>query len=193
MALFRMNCPGCQRPSLLGPGAVCQNRLRSGKICGYWLTIKYEDGTTKYQDKMEKHTQSPTILKGNDIYSWVADSGTYTFCQQNVMEQGSVHLDTLYNYLFLWATPSGNYPLATVMYGAAGTIGWASGVVMPLNSKIQNLHHFYDNYQSHFKLVTDGPALEIEAPTASQPLYSVHSSGSLIYTYDPATKTEWRL
>ena len=140
---------------------------------------------------MEKHTTS--VGSGaTGTYSWVDASGTYPFCQQAVMEQGSLHLDASSNYLFLWTTPSGDGPLATVLYGSAGSITTASGVVMPLNSKPQNLHHFYDNYQPYFQPIAEGTGLEIQAPDGRHPDYQVYRSGALIYSYDPVTKTARR-
>ncbi len=83
------------------------------------------------------------------------------------MESGSLHLDPASNYLFLWTTPRDSNPVASVLYGSSGSVLAATGVLMPLNSKLQNHHHFDSNYEPHFQHVADGPGLIIKAPDAT--------------------------
>jgi hypothetical protein len=195
MALLQFLCPRCRNPVALDHSGRCSTVFKGGTQCEFSLPIRYEDGNSKFRDKLEKHTTPPDSGDTGTFtgqYSWVDHSGTYPFCQQNVLDQGSLHLDQNSNYLFLWSTPGGSGPLANVYYGSAGTVGPASGVVMPLNSKPQNLHHFYDNYQPQFKHVADGPGLAIQTPDATHTTFRVLKSGTLIYEYDPNTKTEHR-
>jgi hypothetical protein len=166
--LFQVNCPRCQKPTLLGATGQCLNVLTGGTICGYALPIQYRDGNAKYRDKYEKHTTPPASwAMTNGIHSWAFASGDYSQFQEFVMESGSVHLDPASNYLFLWSTPRDSDPVASVFYGRSGCVVSASGALMPLNSKPQNYHHFYSDYEPHFQHVADGPGLIIEAPNDS--------------------------
>lgn len=68
-----------------------------------------------------------------------------------------------------------------------------TGVLMPLNSKPQNYHHFYSNYESRFQHVADGPGLIIEAPTtATTTIGCTAMSGSRRNCCPPTTRSRNR-
>jgi hypothetical protein len=70
---------------------------------------------------------------------------------------------------------------------------------MPLNSKPQNYHPFYSNYEPHFQHVADGPRLMIEAPTAAHPDFRLYRDErkrkpeNLLFTYDPIAQSGQRI
>jgi len=91
---FQVNCPHCQKPTLLGANGQCLNVLNDGTICSYALPIQYGDGNAKYRGKYEKHTTPPKFgAMTSGIHSWTFTSGDYSQFQEFVMESGSVHLD----------------------------------------------------------------------------------------------------
>ncbi len=57
---------------------------------------------------------------------------------------------------------------------------------MPLNSKPQNLHHFYSNHESQFVHIADGPDLVVEQPCDDHPdEFHVLKDETVIYKYNP--------
>lgn len=198
MPFFRVNCPHCQRPTLLGANGQRLNVLNDGTTCSYAMPIQYGHGNAKYRCKYEKHTTPPKFgAMTSGIHSWTFASGDYSQFQEFVMESGSVHLDPANNYQFLWTTPRGADPVASVFYASNGSVVSATGVLMRLNSKPQNYHHFYSNYEAHFQHVADGPGLIIEAPTAAHPDFRLYRDErkpeNLLFTYDPIAQSGQRI
>jgi hypothetical protein len=194
MALLQVICPQCQRRTLVRANGQCANVVKGGSACGFALPIFYGSGNGKYREKYEKHTTPPASgVSYSDPYSWTFASGDYAHFQEFVIASGSVHLDPRYNYLFLWTTPREDTPVANVFYGNSGTVVSATGVMLPLNSKPQNYHHFYSNYEPHFQPVADGDGLIIEPPTSGRPLYTVYrDEGGVrkkLSTYDPIAQS----
>jgi len=182
---------------LLGPNGQCFHILKGGVVCGYSLPILYHEGNSKYRDKYEKHTTPPPPDMVSGVYSWAPASGDYAQHQEFVMASGSLHLDPAFNYLFLWTTPRDNKPVANVFYASSGTVIAATVVLMPLNSKPQNYHHFYSNYEPHFQYLADGPGLIIEAPDGSHADFRVYRGerkpSSLLHTYHPNAQSGQRI
>jgi len=196
MPLFQYKCPSCNQNSLIDPQGQCQARLKNGSICAYKLPFNYRDGNRVFRKKMCKHTSAPPGSLFTGIWSWTSSSGAYEEHQEITEASGSVQLDPLNNYLFLWCTPSGDNTIAKVMYGDTGTVTNASGVIMPLNSQLSNLHHFYGNWMNHFQSIADGPGIILEQPNDLHPEeYHVLENGKLIYKYNPVTKiaTDYRV
>jgi len=168
-----------------------------GGMCGFALPIQYGDGNSKYRDKYEKHTTAPVSGTVSGVRSWTFASGDYAQFQEFVMESGSVHLDPTSNYLFLWTTPRGPDLVASVFYGSSGSVAAATGVLMPLNSKPQDYHHFYSNYEPRFQHVADGPGLIIETPDTTRPDFRVYRDerkpDKLLFTYDPVAQSGQRI
>jgi hypothetical protein len=108
------------------------------------------------------------------------------------LKSGSLNLDPVKNYLFLWHTPSGSNAIAHVMYGDAGTTCSASGVVSPLNSRIQNIHSHFDNWDNNWMPIAAGHNLIIEEPRPEHPdKYTVSAGSQLIAWFNPYTKRFW--
>ncbi len=188
MPLFQFKCPQCQKPTLLGGDGCCVNTLgNTGTTCGYELPLYFVDANHKLRSKITKHTNPPPPSANTD-WSWVDTSGNYYAHRMHVIESGCVQLNLKENHLFLWSTPSGATPIANLYYGSAGTVAGASGVYMPLNSQLQNLHHFYSNHEPYFIHIADGEQLTIEQPDNSRPNeYRVCDNGRLIYSYNSVT------
>jgi hypothetical protein len=191
MPLFSYRCPKCGKFSLIDPQGACQNKLGDGNICGYQLAFKYELGNHTYRSKVEKHTTTPPTLTAG-TWSWVDSKEKYSLYHEMTLVSGSVNLDINNNYLFLWHTPSGSNSIAHVMYGDAGTLFSASGVVSPLNSKIQNIHSHFDNWDDNWTPIAAGQNLVIEEPRPEHPnIYTVSADKNLIAWFNPYTKKFW--
>ena len=185
MALVHCYCPRCNKPTLFGPTGGCVNLLGDGTTCGYGLPIRYSTGNRHYRAKTIKHTKPPPDdFRGE--WSWVSSVDQYEQFQQQTLEHGCVKLDPQNDYLFLWHAPSGASPIATLALSEDSAVTNASGTIMPLNSKPQNFHHFYDNMRPHFVDIASGPDLIIEKPSVEHPSeYWVKQGGNLIYTWNP--------
>lgn len=194
MAFFSVDCPRCNRATIIGIDGRCTNLTNHGDVCGFELPIKYLGGNSFFRRKFAKHTNPPPEGTTKDL-SWVSHSGDYSSHQEFTLASGSVHLDPQNKYLFLWSTPSQDQPIARLFYGDSGTIGAASGVIMPLNSKIGNVHHFYGNYQPHFETIAQGTGLVIESPNALHTDFRIldRPGGNPIYIYDPTTNSGRRI
>lgn len=191
MPIFEYKCPNCRKLTLLDPTGACQNQLSDGRACGYTFPLNFGSGNSYVRRKWKKkHTCPPTGIYPKD-YSWVNDTGSYPFYQLEAARFGSVNLDPENNYLFLYHTPSGNNCFAKVQYASGLDVGMASGVVLPLNSKLQNMHHHFSNYKDCFISVINGTGLTITEPNGSHPdEYRIKSGDSIVYSYNSATKSE---
>ncbi len=189
MAMFEFICPRCHRACTVGPLGTCQNILDSGRACDFEFAIEMEDGNRTYKVKYLKHTNPPAGMPADGAYSWVANSGEYAINQQHLLMSDSLYLDPKNNYLFLWATPSGAQPIAKVIYADQGTVQSASGVIMPLNSKPQNLHHHYGNHEPYFQKISESSNLRVELRQGGSGEYRVYEGNTLIYTYDPVAQS----
>jgi len=119
--------------------------------------------------KVNKHTNLPAGVMDSD-YSWVEDSGKYLVYQLDVAKLGSVHLDTERNYLFLWRAPEGPTSIAKLLYAQDCQVQGVSGVVMPLNSKLQNMHIHFNNYEDHFvQIAPESDEIVIQEPSPAHP------------------------
>lgn len=189
MALFEYCCPGCNRVTLLAPDGACQNVLGNGQTCGYMFPLKSGAGNSKVRGKARKHTTAPPSGYTGD-YSWVDESGSYPLYQLEAARSDSVHLDPADGYLFLFNAPSGQDPIAKVMYATGIDVQAASGIVLPLNSQLQNMHVHFDNYRSHFIPVADGTGLIIQQPNPAHPTeFHVISGTTVIFEYDYVANT----
>jgi hypothetical protein len=195
MALFSYNCPKCGRRSLINPQGACQIQLKNGSTCGYQLPFTYDLGNRKFQEKVDKHTgPPPASLPSEKIgtWSWVDEKDKYSLYHEQTLVSGSVNLDLQNNYFFLWHTPSGSNAIAHVMYGDAGTVVSASGVVSPLNSKIQNFHSHFSNWDNDWTPIAAGQNLIIEEPSQQHPdIYTVSLDGYTKAWFNPTTKKFW--
>ncbi len=192
MPLFSYRCPKCGRFSLIDPQGACQNKLGNGDTCGYHLAFKYDVGNRVYRSKVEKHTSPPPPVAAG-TWSWVDSKERYSLFHEMTLVSGSVNLDPDNNYLFLWHTPSGSGSIAHVMYADAGTITSCSGVVSPLNSKVQNIHSHFDNWNDAWTPIAAGQSLVIEEPRLEHPdTYTVTSDNETIAWFNPYTKTFWK-
>jgi hypothetical protein len=195
MALFNYSCPKCGRFSLIDPQGSCQTILKNGSTCGYQLPFTYDLGNRKYREKVDKHTgPPPPSLPSEKIgtWSWVDKKENYSLYHEHTLVSGSVNLDPQNNYLFLWHTPSGSNAIAHVMYGDAGTVISASGVVSPLNSRIQNFHSHFSNWDQNWTPIAAGQNLIIEEPRPEHPdIYTVSLGGDTVAWFNPTKKTFW--
>jgi hypothetical protein len=139
MPIFEYRCPRCNRTTHLDPLGACTNILNDGTTCSYRFPLQSGDANSMVSKKMEKHTNPPAGVVDSD-YSWVENSGKYPVYQLDVAKSGSVHLDVERNYLFLWRAPEGPTSIAKLLYAQDCQVQGVSGVVMPLNSKLQNTH-----------------------------------------------------
>ena len=189
MALFEYRCPGCNSITLLDSDGACQNVFSDGRRCSSVFPLKFGSGNSKVRNKIGKHTTPPPSGYGGD-YSWVDDSGAYPVYQLDAARSESVHLDPADGYLFLFCAPSGAAPIAKVMYATGADVQSASGVVLPLNSQLQNMHVHFDNYRPHFIPVAEGTGLTIQQPNAAHPTeYHVISGSKVIFEYDFVSNT----
>jgi hypothetical protein len=191
MALFSYKCPKCGQFSLTDPNGSCQNKFKDGNTCGYQLAFKFELGNRPFRSKVEKHTTPPAAITAG-TWSWVDSKEKYSLFHEMTLKRGSLNLDQANNHLFLWHTPSGSTAIAHVIYGEAGTTGSVSGVVSPLNSKLQNIHSHFDNWNDNWTQIAVGHNLIIEEPHPEHPdTYTVSSDKELIAWFNPYTKKFW--
>ena len=189
MPIFEYRCSSCGRETILDPDGACQNRLNNGQICGCTFPLRYGRGNSKVREKMNKHSNPPPTGYSGD-YSWVDDSGVYPIYQIEAARHGSINLDPKYHYLFLFCAPSGETPIAKVLYGTGSDVQYASGIVMPLNSQLQNMHIHFDNYQQRFVRVADGTDLAIQQPNSAHPNeYHILSGNQIMFKYDFANNS----
>ena len=188
--LYQLQCPKCCKPTTLSLTGTCINRLKNGAFCGYcftWLDPNSRNSTQ--QNKEIKHTSPPSIFPVKDTVSWCDSPVTYQTYQTGVALSGSIHLDPSWNYLFLWDMPKSSDPVGTMLYSHDCTFYDVSGVKMPLNSKPNDLHIHFDNYQSNFLKVCDyGPDLTIQFPSYNNSSeFHILSAGQSIFTFNPLT------
>lgn len=190
MALFRYTCPKCRQPSLIDPDGYCQTKLRNGSVCGYGLPISYNLGNHKFRSKVDKHTSTPP--EGfSGTWSWVDNEEQYSLYHYEALKHGTVSLNLDDSYLFLWHTPLGEKTFSHVMYGDSGTVIEASGVVSPLNSKLQNIHSHFSNWEDKWVSIAAGHDLIIQEPAGVGGIYTVHQSGETIASFDPNRQEYW--
>jgi hypothetical protein len=114
----------------------------------------------------------------------VDDSGVYPIYQLEAARSESVHLNPEEGYLFLFSAPSGANPIAKVMYATGTDVQSASGIVLPLNSQLQNMHIHFDNYRPCFVPVAEGTGLTIQQPNSAHPTeFHVISGSEVIFEY----------
>lgn len=161
MALFHYRCPRCNEISFIDPEGYCHNILRDHSICGYRMPLRYDLANNKLRTKIDKHTSPPPPINVG-TWSWVENKDDYSLFHKFNLIYGTVNLNKQDNYLFLWQDLSGESPKAHVMYGDAGTVATASGVISPLNSSIQNIHSFFGNREDNWEEIAPGHNLVIE-------------------------------
>jgi hypothetical protein len=171
---------------------ACINRLKRGSFCGYsftWFDLKTRN--SNQQNKEVKHSSPPSIFPVKDTVSWCDSPLAYQKFQTAVALSGSIHLNPTLNYLFLWDTPKGADPVGTILYPHDCAFYDVSGVKMPLNSKPNDLHIHFDNYQSNFLKVCDyGPHLTIQFPSyCNSSEFHILSAGKSIFTFNPLTSS----
>ncbi len=189
MPLFEYRCPNCGQTSLLDPVGSCTNTFNNGTVCGYQFPLQSGCANSKVTKKMEKHTTLQTGVVDSD-YSWVDDTGQYPVYQLDVAKYGSVHLDTERNYLFLWRAPKGPTSIAKLIYAQDCHVLDVSGVVMPLNSKLQNTHIHFNNYENHFvEIAPESEDIVIQEPSPTHPdEYWVLSGAKPIFSWNHVTQ-----
>ena len=187
MPLFSYKCPKCHGFSLVDPFGKCLNVLRSGSICGYQMPFSYDLANRKLRARWDKHSRPPNLPVNSD-YSWVIGSEAYENDRVAICTHGSVSLNPNNGYLFLWHAPYGTSSIASVLYATAGTVTQANGIIMPLNSSIQNLHHHYGNWSDNWQVIGAGSDLVIEQPCNEHPHeYRVLGSEGWEYCFNPTT------
>jgi hypothetical protein len=94
------------------------------------------------------------------------------------------------NYLFLWQTPVGENHFAKIIYANDCLVNGVSGVVLPLNSKLQHMHIHFSNYESHFvEIAPQSDQIIIQEPNAVHPSeYWVLSAQQPIFSWNPSTQ-----
>jgi len=189
MPLFEYRCPSCNRTTLLDPNGSCANELNNGQKCGFQFPLVSGVANAKVRAKMDKHTTPQSGLMDSD-YSWIDDSGMYPLYQIDVAKSGSLHLDLKMNYLFLWQAPEGENHFAKIIYANDCSVSGVSGVVLPLNSKLQNMHIHFSNYQEHFvEIAPQSDDIVIQEPNAAHPSdYWVLSAHNPIFSWNPTTQ-----
>lgn len=189
MPLFEYRCPNCGQISLLDPVGSCTNTFNDRTVCGYRFPLQSGNANSKVTKKMEKHTTPQTGVLNSD-YSWVDDTGKYPVYQLDVAKSGSVHLDTERNYLFLWKAPEGATSIGKLIYAQDCHFKAVSGVVMPLNSKLQNTHIHFNNYENHFvEIAPESNEIVIQEPSLSHPdEYWVLSGAKPIFSWNQVTQ-----
>jgi hypothetical protein len=189
MPLFEYKCPSCGKTTLLDPLGECANILKSGQKCGFRFPLVAGSGNSKVREKMDKHTTPQSGLMDSD-YSWVDDKASYPLYQIDTAKSGSLHLDQKMNYLFLWQTPVGENHFAKIIYANDCLVSEVSGVVLPLNSKLQNMHIHFSNYESHFvEIAPQSDQIIIQEPNAVHPSeYWVLSAQQPIFSWNPTTQ-----
>jgi hypothetical protein len=188
--LYQLQCPRCNRPTTLSLTGTCINRLKNRESCGYSFTwIDPETRNSTQREKEVKHSSPPSVYPVNDTVSWCDGPVTYQKYQTGIALTGSIHFDSKWNYLFLWDTPNGSAPVGTMLYASGCEFYDVSGVKMPLNSKPNNLHIHFDNYQSHLIKVCDYSSdLTIQFPSfGNSSEFNILSSGNSIFTFNPQT------
>lgn len=189
MPIFEYRCPKCGRTTHLDPLGSCTNTINDGTTCGYRFPLQSGDANSKVTKKLEKHTNPPSGVSDSDC-SWVEDSAQYPIYQLDVAKYGSVHLDSERNYLFLWKAPEGPTPIAKLLYAKDCEVRGVSGVVMPLNSKLQNTHIHFNNYEEHFvQIAPESDAIVIQEPSPAHPNeYWVLSGAKPIFSWNHVTR-----
>lgn len=185
MPLFSYKCPRCNQISLIDPFGQCINRLSNGSICGYQLPFSYDLTNRNLRTKWQKHSAPPPVACNRD-YSWVNSTEAYGYDRVAICTHGTVALNPNSDFLFLWHSPLESSTLASVQYATAGTVTSANGIIMPLNSKLQNLHHRYGNWFDAWKIVASGRDLIIEEPCNKHPHeYRVNGPDGWEYRFRP--------
>lgn len=185
MPLFSYKCPQCNRVTLIDPRGKCLNKLGNGEICGYQLPFSYNLANRKLRTKWAKHSAPPEIA-GERTYSWTDGYEAYGYDRQTICTQGTVTLDPERDFLFLWHIPYETATIASVQYATAGTVASANGIIMPLNTRLQNLHHYYGNLSTGWETIGAGHDLVIEEPCDKHPSeYWVRGPDGLEYRFNP--------
>jgi hypothetical protein len=138
---------------------------------------------------MAKHTTPQSRLMDSD-YSWVDNTASYPLYQIDTAKSGSLHLDQKMNYLFLWQTPEGPNHFAKIIYANDCSVRGVSGVVLPLNSRLQNMHIHFSNYEGHFvQIAPQSDEIIIQEPNAAHPSeYWILSGQQAIFSWNPTTQ-----
>ena len=111
--VMECKCPKCYKLSLIDPNGFCQNRLRSGDICGYKFPFEYEIANRKFRSKWDKHTSPPTEQSAG-TWSWIDERKKYTLYYSSVRSEGTALLNPRDNYLLVFHTPEGTSPVAKI-------------------------------------------------------------------------------
>ena len=190
MPTFQYPCPNCSKPTTITPPGACSN-MRGGHPCGF--TLPCQTGiptTTSGREKYVKHT-SPPIPGCNKVHSWTEDASNYVHFQRATAISGSVNFDPHpYNHpdnpsLFLFSAPRGPSEIARIKYPGVPDVA-ASGCIMPLNSRLANIHHFYGNYSPHFIPIAEGENIIIQRPQSN--FFKVMQNGELLFEFDSISK-----
>jgi len=168
MPLLSYGCPRCNRMTLIDPQGKCQNMLSNGQVCGYQIPLSYDLANRTLKSKWDKHS-GPPGFELEQTLSWVENIDSYGSHRIDVLQNGTVTLRPDIPYLFLWHAPFGSFPIASVQYATAGTVTQANGIIMPLNSKLQLLHHHYGTWRSDWEVIGYGSNLIIEEPNQAHP------------------------
>lgn len=189
MPLLRYRCPKCNGLFLVDPFGKCQNISRSGNICGYQMPFSYDLANRKLRAKWDKHSRPP-YLPAISNHSWVNGTEAYRNDRMAICTHGTVSLNPDNGYLFLWHAPYGTSSIASVLYATAGTVVQANGIIMPVNSNLQNLHHHYGNWIKSWEVIGAGSNLVIEQPCDEHPQeYCVYGPEGWEYRFNPTIST----
>ena len=152
MITFRGLCPFCNQLSMVNIHTPCQNLLNDGRVCGYVLNTSVGTGNSFYRKKEQKHTNPPVSGATGTEHSWTAP-GLYDHHQEFAHASGGLFYDSFHGY-FCLSSPVGSGQ-AKIAYLQSGTTGYATNLIMPLNSKWTNLHsHYRDNVDGLIPIAT---------------------------------------
>lgn len=189
MPILHYLCPSCGKFTNITPPETCCN-LRGSNPCSFALPCQTGIPTNRFwRDKIAKHTSaaSPDCDK---LQSWTESPSNYAPFQLTTFKSGSVHFDPCPDnhaanpYLFLFCAPQGPSEIARIKYPGLPDAA-ASGCIMPLNSTLQKIHHFYDNYLPRFIPIAEGQDIIIQR---EDDLFKVVQNGELKFKFDSTNK-----
>jgi len=188
MALFEYRCPSCNQSTTLDPSGACTNLLKGGDHCGYTFPLRFGVANSKVRGKKDKHTQERPAGKDDKDWSWVNDDQEYALYQECCALSGDVVFDSEGGYLCLCDSPHDGQDFAKVLYANECSVSGVGVTVLPLNSKLQNMHVHFDDWKEHFHKIADhSDEIVVREPQDGSTDYTVLSAGDVIFSWDPVS------